>query len=169
MDQRINDVISIGITSRVAAFACKYPWLVTLLLVILTDILVCIFDYNIHRLLRGTFVLIFSFGILTVLIQVSTTAWCYKIEIDLNDKLISFYKLFNRGVYQFRIENTSIIIDSYCNIFVGKSKFVIHADFIHDLVAYLPKDTVIEYRGRIGTYKEKHWQKGPLIPGSKYQ
>ena len=101
------------------------------------------------------------------LYYIASNKWCYKIELDKSNSTIIFYRLYNRVVRTFKFDKIKIVIDSYCHIFIGDPEFILHAEYFHDLVSLLPSDTVIEYNGRIGKYKEKHWIKGPLIPGNR--
>jgi hypothetical protein len=168
MEQQQDNIIAIGLTSKVTTFISKYPWIVMLLVVLITATLVYTIDTKIN-LLMLIIMLVIVYGVLTLLIKISTSAWCYKVEVNNNDSTIIFYKFFNRGIYKINMEDISVIIDSYCNIIVGDTKFIIHVNFIHQLVAYLPKNTIIEYKGRIGKYKEKEWIKynRQLIPGNR--
>ena len=159
-----------GVRSKIGGYICKYPWRVALILTIIGVILAFLLGGTLSELIRGAMIVALAFYIMISALFLFTRNWCYRIEIDKSNDSIIFYRLFNRGTRAFGLERIKIFISAYCHIYVENSDFILHAAFIHDLVSYLPKDTVVEYKGRIGKWKEKDWEKcnRPLIPGSKY-
>lgn len=162
-----EEQIVVGATSKFGIFVCKYPFRVMLIVITSWEIFAFLNGENNNHLLRGLVILLAVCLPLLVLMYILSNKWCYKIEIDTSNQSIIFYRLCNRAACIFLQDRITIVIDSYCHIFVGDSEFILHADYIHDLVSYLPKDTVVVYKGRVGKYKENHWEKGPLIPGSR--
>ena len=164
-----NNIIKIGFTSRLGMFISKYPWRAMLISFAILEIVLIIIEPDTTKIRQSFVGLLTFYSIFVLIMQLSLRAWCYKIEIDRRNNHITLFRFFNRGVHQFEIKNISIVIGYYCNIFLNGARFVIHAAFIHDLVAYLPSDTIIEYRGRVGKYKGKEWEKNgrPLIPGNR--
>jgi hypothetical protein len=163
-----KDLIVVGTTSKLGNFIFKYPARAMIIILLFGETAEFMVGVNLRQLVMILFILLSVFLPLLLLVYLAGNKWCYKIEIDKSNNTIIFYRLFNRGVHTFKIDGIKIIIKSYCHIFIGGSEFILHADFIHDLVSHLPKDTVIEYKGPLGKYKEHHWEKGPLIPGNRF-
>jgi len=161
--------VVIGATSKLGIFICRYPWRVVFILIILGEIVTFDIDNIAQSLLKPIVIVLPLLVSITFAMQIFTRKWCYRIEISISEKIIIFYLLFNRGVVSLNLNKIKIVIGSYCNIMIDEAEFIIHAHYIHDLVAYLPKDTIVEYQGRIGRYKQKAWNSygRSLIPGSK--
>ena len=146
--------------------------LVLLLMVLLfafAEIVIFILEQNIMFLIDSAKAIFVFLIILLPSMNLLLRAWCYKIEINNTTNMITFYRFFNRGVHKFRMDNISIIIGGTSNIYVDNERFVLHDAFIHDLVAYLPSNTQIEYKGFRGNQKRRNWEEGgtPFIPGSR--
>lgn len=162
-------IVVIGAMSKLGIFICKYPWLFIFFIFAFTEIIIVTIDKNLNSVIKPLLILLPELVIITYLLQIFTKKWCYRIEINPVEEIITFYLLFNRGVINLNLNKIKIVIGSYCHILINESEYIIHVHYIHDLVAYLPKDTIIEYQGRIGRYKQKAWNSygRPLIPGSK--
>jgi hypothetical protein len=162
-----KEIIIAGSKSKLCSFICKYPLLSTLIVIMCWEAFAFLCGADINHLLRGLMLLLIVFLPAVLLMYALSNKWCYRIELDKSNDTIIFYRLCNRAVQALKFKRTNIVINSYCHIFIGDCEYILHANYIHDLVSFLPKDTVIEYKGQIGKYKEKHWLKGPLIPGNK--
>jgi hypothetical protein len=158
-------IVVVGTNSKISSFICKYPFRAMFIIIILAEILGFLVGGDSAQLYRGTMALLtVSLSIISIMYLISDK-WCYRVEINTLDNLIRFYRLCNKPLSSFKLEKIRIIIGAYCHILIKDSKFILHAHYIHDFVSLLPKDTIIEYKGYIGKYKEKHWAKGPPIPG----
>jgi len=162
-----EELIVVGITSNFGSFICNYPYLVMIIVIFVGEIFASLFGADTTKLIRGLAVMFCVFLPLIFIIYLISNKWCYKIEVDNTNGSIIFYRLCNRDVRSLPLCNIKIVIDSYCHIIINDSEFILHAEYIHDLVSHLPKDTIIEYKGNIGKYKENNWEKGPLVPGKR--
>ena len=164
-----DDLITVGFSSKVANYIFKYPWRFMFISFAILEVLLFVVDRDVEKLQNSILSL---FGIYFVVIAAGyflLRSRCYKVEIDKKNNLVNFYCCYSRTVNSYTANNIIVTIGAYITIYINNSKYEIDAAFIHDLVSYLPKDTIIEFKGRYGKYIEREWNKNdrPLLPGSR--
>lgn len=160
-------VTTVGAKSKLGIFIVNHPLLDTIIILAFCEMFAFFFGEDaifLLRLLKGGLAIFLPH---VVLVYILSNKWCYKIEIDGTNSTINFYRICNRGIRTFSMKKIKVIIGTYCHIYINNADFILHEAYIHDLVSYLPKDTVVEYKGALGKSKEKYWNKinKPLIPG----
>jgi uncharacterized membrane protein (Fun14 family) len=160
-------VIVVGTTSSFGKFVCNYPVSLMFILLAIGEVVGFLDGADASKLLRCLLIPLGVYLPLILIMYILSNKWCYKIELDKPNNTIVFYRICNRVPCIFKFSTINIVVNAYCHILIDEHDFILHADYIHDFVSYLPKDTVIEYKGTLGKSKEKHWLKGPLIPGNR--
>jgi hypothetical protein len=170
MLEQDKEIVIVGATSKFGVFILRYPLKVMLIIVIASETFLFMAGDDIDHLLRGLWIQLLAYGPMILLVFITSKKWCYRIEINKSNNTIVFYRLFNREVHTFRLEKIKIVIGAYCHILINDSEFILHAQYIHDLVSYIPKDSIIEYKGRFGKWQGREWERNnkPLIPGSRF-
>lgn len=169
MQEKNSGIITVGATTKFGNFIFKYPAISASMLIVALEVFAFVAGSDNAKLWRVLWCMACVCLPVVILIYFLGNKWCYKIEIDKSKNSITFYRLCNRGVDIFSIGGIRIVIGAYCHILIDDSDFILHYFYMHDLVAHLPKDTQIEYRGLSGKRaKERYWDKYniPLIPGS---
>lgn len=169
MFDRDKEVVIVGATSKLGVFICKYPLGVMLIILFVGEMFAFMTGADTNHLLRGPLLLLSVCIPIILIVFIMSKKWCYRIEINKSNNTINFYRLFNRGVCSFPLVRIKIIIGAWCHICVEDAEFILHYVYIHDLVSYIPKDSMVEYKGRVGKLTEQEWNRNnkPLIPGSR--
>ncbi len=162
-----KEIIVIGTTSKFGNYIFKHSLESLIMLCTSLAVFLLLWRETKHDVFIGVAAGLIYLLPVIFLTYLASNKWCYKIELNESDNTIIFYRLFYRAPRIFKLTKIKIVINPRCHILIEDSDFILHSEYIHDLVSYLPSDTVIEYKGWIAKYTEKHWIKGPLIPGSK--
>lgn len=163
-----NEKVVIGFTSKFASIICNYPYLSVLGLFSIIFIFLFASGEDIAAIGRGSAAVFILFGLIRFLMYLFMKKWCYKVEINKKNNMISIYSCLNKGVKKVAITNVEVRIGAYCCVSMADQEFFIHVAFIHELVSHLPNNTSIAYVDKIGKYKEKEWNRTgrPLVPGT---
>ncbi len=161
-----NELIIVGTKSKVVFFIVNYPLLVMIIIVGSFEVFAFFYGEDVTHMLRGLMLLPAVLLPQVMLLYILSNKWCYKIEIDKTNNTINFYRICNRAMRTFLTKKMKVAIGAYCHIYINNADFILPEAYIHELVSYLPKDTVVEYKGALGKSKKKYWIKinKPLIP-----
>ena len=159
-----------GIQSKPVEFLCKYPWISMLATLLLVGILISISEYKLIAKIKSTSIVFFILIINTLIMSKLTKNYSYKTKIDKKDNSITFYLMFNRGIYTESIKKPKIIIDHNCKIVLKNRNYVVFAEMIHKIAQFFPIDTEVEYKGFFGKIKKREWsRKNRLISPGLHQ
>jgi len=147
-----------GVRSKCAIFIFRYPWRAMIFLLVTNNLLCFLVSREIIWLIKPIPVCLPTASFFVALLWYFKSTFCYKVIIDKKRNKIKFYYMFNRGAIEKEIQNIKIVINKECNIIIDNMTFAVLPEIIHDIVAFLPQDTAIQYVGFFGRYNEKAWK-----------
>ena len=158
---------SFGIDSKFGEFFFRYPWYMAFIFFLLIETVIVIVERNFEVFLKSSILLLSVLIINLLIAHLFTRNYCYKVIINNNQKKISFFPFFNRGRKSERIDEVKVVIHRTCDLLIHNNTYTVLPGLIHEIVTYLPRDTVIEYFGFFGHMKERAWDKSNnrLTPG----
>jgi len=169
-----KELIVVGTTSKLGNYFFKYPIRVILIFIIFGETVAFMDGADAAYLWRAFYVPLYVYIPVLFVLYLAGNKVCYKIEIDRSNNSITFYRIFNRGgACTFSLNKIKIVVGPWqFHIVADGSEFILYYQYIHELVSYLPKSTVIEYIGFLGNNMKNgegpfYREKGPLMPGGK--
>lgn len=155
-----NGAVTIGLTSKFSDFACRYPWMAVLGIVVVAELVLICVQTPPFEIIRARWALLLLLGCMALLLQILTVQWCYKVTIDRTKDRIYFHRFFNRGTDSAFVKDISVVIGCHPVIVANGRRHVLHEGHFRDLMAHLPQDTPVEYAGWIGKYRENCMKRG---------
>jgi hypothetical protein len=169
IDQRIEGKYIFGVKSKIGEFFYKHPWYATMIFFVVIEVTVFFIEKDLGAIIKSTKIILPLLIGNMVIARYFTRNYCYRVTIDKDNKTIIFYLMFNQGIIKEKINRVNVIIDKNCKIIINKKTFIVFAEMMHKIVAFLPENTEINYIGFFGRLKEKDWDKTnrTLKPGSQ--
>ena len=169
MDEKIKGIYIFGVKSKLGEFFYKHPWYTTMIFFIMIEAIVFLIQKDIGAIIKSAKII---FPLLIgnmVIARYFTRNYCYRVTIDKNNDTIIFNLMFNQGIVEEKINGVNVIIDKNCKIVTKNKTFIVYAEMMHKIIAFLPEDTEIDYVGFFGRLKKKDWEKTNrrLKPGRK--
>lgn len=164
--QTYND-FSFGIDSKFGEFFFRHPWHMAFIFFLLIESTIVLVERNFVVFIKSSILLLSVLIINLLIAHLFTRNYCYKVIININQNKIIFFPFFNQGRKSEKIDEVKVVIHRTCDLLVHNNKYTILPSLIHEIVAYLPRDTTIEYFGYFGHMKERAWDKNNnrLTPG----
>lgn len=154
-DQKDSSRYTFGIKSKFGERILNHPWLSITILIFVTGCVTFVIDKNLDKLLWSLQIVSPVLFSITAIARFIHRNFCYRVVIDREHETISFYLMFNQGIFEAKINDIKVILDRHFNCMVNERKFVIQDNLLHSVVGLLPESTEIKFVGFFG----RHWKK----------
>ena len=163
-----DNYLTFGIESKSGSFFFRFPWYTAFIFFLLVEIVIFLIERNFEVLLRSAILLLTIIFLNLLIAYKFTKNYCYKIQINIDQDTIKFFKFFNHGTNIENLKNVGIIVHKTCDLVFHDNSYTVFPKTLQDNIPYLPRNTEVVFSGFFGKLKQKDWKRRNinLTPGT---